>query len=344
MGPHVSVVIPVRNGMRWIRATLRSIVEQTMPSNCFEIIVVDDGSSDGTADFCRDFLFREHISWKILATGGQGVSSARNAGIAAAQAEWIQLLDADDLIHESKLETQARIAANVDPTVAVIASPWARFLPNESGEFCPGELYQPAFADWATLTLLKADGFLQVGSCLIRKTCWSEVGGFDERRTHVEDVDFLVRIADAGGSFVATQGAVPLFLYRVHSESVSHRGAAKIIEGSVANALAVQSRAQVNQRLNADLKQVLLGVYSQGLRHWFVNDRQRFWGLYQHVLELEPFYHPPGPRMLSILSRLLGYPAAEHIALTYRRLKALVRPLTSGARLGPVHPRTTRRF
>ena len=85
----------------------------------------------------------------------------------------------------------------------------------------------------------------------------------------------------------------------------------------------MQSRAQISQQLNGQLKYLLLDVYSQGLRYWFVNDRQRFWGLYQHVLELEPAYSPPGPRILYLFSRLFGYPAAEHIALIYRRLKSM---------------------
>ena len=328
--PQISVVIPVRNGLPWIGATLQSVLCQTLPGTDFEVIIVDDGSTDGTADYCSALLSAQPFASKVVRQSGSGVSSARNSGIKLANADWIKLLDGDDLLHPSILEEEVACARNAPPEVALVASPWRRFLECASDKKSFDQLARPEFSKWPTLTLLRGDGFVQLGACLISKSWYLRVNGFSTNRTHVEDVDFLLRLSDAGGKFVALKAPDARFFYRTRPDSVSMTGKEKILEGSIMNALAVEARAIKSGRMCDDLKDVLLDVYGQGLRYWFVQDRSRFDNLYSHVRTLEPHYIPKGPKMLSAISRALGYPQAERVATAFRRGKRMAQRMRAG--------------
>ena len=324
LNPKVSVVIPVRDGERWIGATLKSVFDQELSPSAFEIIVVDDGSTDNTAELCRTLLAGRPIDSTVYCQSASGVSAARNRGVALAQTDWIKLLDADDLLHPKILEEELGVALATLDDVAAVASPWCRFREDMTGVKTFVDIQRPSFTDWATLTLLRADGFVPVGSYLLRKSWWQSSNGFTASRAHVEDVDFLLRVSDAGGKFVTTAASAARFFYRTRSDSVSMSNQTKVLEGSILNAQAVEARAVQNGRMCVALKEVLLVVYSQGLRYWFDHDRSKFDALYRHVIALEPHYIPSGPPVLSNLSRVLGYPAAEHVARLYRCGKRVV--------------------
>jgi glycosyltransferase involved in cell wall biosynthesis len=98
--PKVTVVIAVLNGERFIGEALESVLDQTFQD--FEIVVVDDGSTDGTADVVRQY--RGSISY--LHQDNQGVGQARNRGVSEAKGEWIAFLDADDVWYRNKLSVQ----------------------------------------------------------------------------------------------------------------------------------------------------------------------------------------------------------------------------------------------
>jgi len=101
MQPRISVVIPVYNGSKYLPDALASVVNQTLKP--YEIIVVDDGSTDGSADIAK--AFGEKII--VLSQANRGESAARNVGINAASGDWIAFLDADDVWLPEKLERQS---------------------------------------------------------------------------------------------------------------------------------------------------------------------------------------------------------------------------------------------
>lgn len=98
----VSVVIPTYNVSKYIESTLESVIMQTIDD--FEIIIVDDGSTDNTVELCKKTLERVNIPYKILRQPNSGVSVARNRGISASEGKYIYLLDSDDLINKFFLE------------------------------------------------------------------------------------------------------------------------------------------------------------------------------------------------------------------------------------------------
>jgi len=111
--PLVSVVVPAFDAAAWIDATLASVVAQTYPRNALEVIVVDDGSTDATGDVAARRLHAgggQHQVIRREIPGGPG--AARNDGWRRATGEWVQFLDADDLIAPEKIAVQIRDAAD----------------------------------------------------------------------------------------------------------------------------------------------------------------------------------------------------------------------------------------
>lgn len=107
----VSVIIPLYNGARFIATTLDSLMQQTVLAGgltSLEVIVVDDGSSDGGAEIAQ----RHALNPTVLTQGHQGVAVARNRGAASATGDWLTFLDQDDLWHATRLE---RLLPFLDP-------------------------------------------------------------------------------------------------------------------------------------------------------------------------------------------------------------------------------------
>src|SRR6201987_6545220 len=101
MQPLVSILIPAYNAEEWIAETIQSAIAQTCPRK--EIIVVDNGSSDRTAEVARRFASKEVV---IISTENQGAAAARNHAFQLSQGDYIQWLDADDLLAPDKIERQ----------------------------------------------------------------------------------------------------------------------------------------------------------------------------------------------------------------------------------------------
>src|SRR5262245_12357649 len=124
MNPLVSILIPAYNAQEWIADTLESAVGQTWPNK--EIIVVDDGSRDQTlavAQRCAD------RGVTIVAQPNQGAAAARNTAMAHSRGDYIQWLDADDLLSPDKIAAQIAAAARPPFTRrTLLSSPWGRFL------------------------------------------------------------------------------------------------------------------------------------------------------------------------------------------------------------------------
>jgi glycosyltransferase involved in cell wall biosynthesis len=190
VGTLVSVVIPVFNGERFLREAVQSVLDQKYSP--LEIIVVDDGSTDGTANVARSLPVR------YLHQTNQGPSAARNRGIEHAQGELIAFADADDLWPLAKLELQLPYLTE---DVEIVMGRIQQVFSSSEEEF--GE---PAFS-------------VNLGSAVIRKTVFDRVGLFDETMRYSEDVDWFMRAREAGVA-IMTIDAVTLF-YRQHEENMT---------------------------------------------------------------------------------------------------------------------------
>lgn len=217
--PVVSVVIPAHDAAAFLGECLDSVTAQA-GGWVREVIVVDDGSSDATADVARAHAGVRLI--RLPANGGPG--AARNAGIAAAQGEWVAFLDADDLWPPDALASALAVLQR-DAGAALVfgdcrqfdaGGPQARTL-FEDGGFGAAAWGDGARVPQAHARLLAAN-FITTGSVVARRAVLQALGGFDEGLRRVEDLDLWLRIAHAHP--IAWRPQVAL-LRRRHAANVS---------------------------------------------------------------------------------------------------------------------------
>ncbi|MBE9076974.1 glycosyltransferase [Romeria aff. gracilis LEGE 07310] len=207
----ISVIIPAYNSERTIAETVESVIQQTLTD--FEIIVIDDGSTDRTLERLDAI---EDCRLTVVSQKNSGVSASRNLGIAKASGQYIAFLDADDLWLPDKLAAQVQALA-ADPAVAVAYS-WVDYI-DESGQFLRSGMHSTIAGDVYERIVLGS--FLESGSNpLIRKTAIDHTGGFDETLRTAEDWEMWVRLAAQYRFAVVPQVQV---LYRVSSRSKSFR-------------------------------------------------------------------------------------------------------------------------
>lgn len=320
--PHVSVVIPAYNAAERLPTALDSVQAQTYPPEKLEVIVVDDGSTDDTAAVARERLRASPMETQVMSVENGGPSRARNLGWRSSSAEWIQFLDDDDVLATAKIEQQASAAQTAPADVAVLYSDWKRVQANESPQ--TGTTQSPRVrSDHAFADLISTEGFIHLGSALFRQSWLERVDGFEEQYWLIEDVHLLLRLAMRGARFEHVKTDGPVFCYRQRGEgSLAAENKQAFIEGCVRNARMVEQYAREEGELTDLLRDQLVRVYFQGTRYYAGRDRERFSEIWSRIQGLNTNAHPEQPTHLRLVSKILGYPAAESIAVSYRRLKS----------------------
>jgi len=209
--PKVSVIIPTYNREKYIVETLQSVFAQTFTD--YEVIVIDDGSTDNTSDVLKPYLDR--IVYLRKPNGGQG--SARNAGIKMAKGAYIAFLDSDDLWMPEKLLLQVGYLDD-HPDAALVFSDTATFYEDDEGkQVRTGELHFQG--EEISFNRLFKMNFIPNLTVMVRKGCVEDAGLFDESKELVggEDYALWLRIAMKAG-----MGHIPetLAQYRQHGDNV----------------------------------------------------------------------------------------------------------------------------
>ena len=186
--PQVSVIIPTYNGSRYICQTVESVLNQSYQD--YEVIVVDDGSSDATAEVLEPYLDRI----RYYRQGNQGVAAARNFGLEAARGNYINFLDHDDLLLPQKLALQVEVFEQ-QPSVGMVHSGWRRI--NQWGE--PLTDIEP----WHEAPKLDLHEWLQrmpvlLSAMLLRRDWVERAGGLDTEFKQASDLDLVQRLALMG--------------------------------------------------------------------------------------------------------------------------------------------------
>ncbi|GAB1543637.1 glycosyltransferase [Scytonema sp. NUACC21] len=187
--PKVSVVVPAYNVSSYIEDTLRSLQQQSFKE--FEVLIVDDGSTDNTAEIVKPYV-KQDSRFQLWQKQNGGLSSARNHGICHARGEYIALLDGDDVYHPDKLANHvARLDNN--PEVGVVYSA-SRAIRDDGKPTFVRLSGKPVYSD--PLLALLCKNFVGHGSnAVFRRSLVDEVGEFDESLRSLEDIDFWLRVA-----------------------------------------------------------------------------------------------------------------------------------------------------
>ena len=200
----VSVIIPAYNAEAFLREAAASVLGQEYRP--LEVIVVDDGSTDGTAQVAAGF--GEAV--RSLRQTNAGPAAARNRGITAARGEVFAFLDADDVWTDGALGAQmVFLASNPSAGIALGLTQLLRLTETQGAP-----RFEPFGEPWHLLHL---------GAAVVRRAVFQRVGHFDESMRSAEDLDWFLRANESGVS-LARHGRVVL-RYRLHGENVTQQKA-----------------------------------------------------------------------------------------------------------------------
>lgn len=200
----VSIIVPCYNQAQFLDEALQSVLEQTYAN--WECIIVNDGSPDHTEEVVKKWVAKD-ARFKYLYKENGGLSSARNAGIALAQGEFILPLDADDKLGQDYLKL-AMQAFQEDESLKVVYCKAEKFG-NENGSW--------ELSPFSLKALAK--GNLIFCSALYRKSDWQSVGGYDGKMIYgFEDWEFWIAILKNGGN--VKQLDYVGFYYRIKTDSM----------------------------------------------------------------------------------------------------------------------------
>jgi hypothetical protein len=197
MSPRVSIIIPCRNGAAWLGEAIESCIGQSWPN--LQIIVVDNGSTDGSLDLAKRCEARVVT---VLACERGGASAARNVGLKHAEGDLIQFLDADDILDADKIRRQVE-RLNAAPAASVASGAWARFAHNTSeAVFVPEAVWR----DFAPKEFLIASwlggGMMSNFSWLTPRAVIERAGPWDETLSVNDDGEFFCRVVLASSGIV----------------------------------------------------------------------------------------------------------------------------------------------
>lgn len=226
--PTVSVVLPAYNRAEQIGAAIDSILRQTFGD--FELIVVDDGSTDDT--LARAQAMSDPRIRCLSSASNRGVSAARNLGLAVARGEWVAFQDSDDEWLPAKLEKQlARLRSASVPCVGAYcgmaimlegpgegrqARTTLRYIPNPDLEAVEGDILP---------TLLRTS-LVSTQTLIARRDCLERIGGFDEELRALVDWDCVIRLAQLGPFAFVDE---PLVLQRFSANSITRDTARRAV-------------------------------------------------------------------------------------------------------------------
>jgi hypothetical protein len=212
--PVVSVVLPVWNGERFLAEAVESVLSQTLDS--FELLLVDDGSTDATSDIAHVFTCRDPRV-RVIHIDRRGIAHALNAGIEQARGRYVARMDADDISCPSRLQKQiAYLDANPD----CVAVGSAVSVIDEAGEHVGTRTF-PEHHDGITNKLISGwSNAIAHPTVVMRREALLAVGGYRPDRVPSEDLDLWIRLSAIGKLANVND---QLLRYRRHTETVGLR-------------------------------------------------------------------------------------------------------------------------
>jgi glycosyltransferase involved in cell wall biosynthesis len=198
--PQVSILIPAFNAQEWIADTLRSAIAQTWEPK--EVIVVDDGSTDQTLEIARMF---ESGSVRVLTQENQGAAAARNKAFTLSQGDYVQWLDADDLLAADKIARQMQVLDQVRSRWTLFSAAWGRFKYRYNrAQFIPTALWLDLSPTEWLQRKMEENLYMQTATWLVSRELTEAAGLWDTRLLGDDDNEYFCRVllASEGVRFV----------------------------------------------------------------------------------------------------------------------------------------------
>lgn len=299
----IAVVVPCFNAMQTLDATVRSALDQ---EGVKEIVVIDDGSQDGSLAIARRFepLIR------VLSGPNRGVSAARNRGISATTSEWLLFLDADDLLVAGTLVR--RLARAAETGADAIICNWEEMVDDGSGAVTLGDVRT---VDWAAIEydaeLATATSvWATTAAILYRRRVVDWIGGFRSDLPVIQDARYLFDAVRHGARLAHCPhvGA----RYRVSSNSLSRRSTARFWEDVLLNGRQIEALWRDKGTLDERRSLAVQGIYNSAARGLFSSSNERYFEAIAAIKNLglpEPIHG----RIAAPLARTIGLRAARSV-------------------------------
>jgi glycosyltransferase involved in cell wall biosynthesis len=317
MKPLVSILIPAYNAGPWIGDTIKSALNQTWPRK--EIIIVDDGSRDDTIAIARRFASKDVT---VISQENQGASAARNKALQLCQGNYIQWLDADDLLAPDKIQRQIAVTKESQSKLRLISCEWGYFMYRpKKAKFVPSSLWcDLSPLEWL-LRKWEENLHMQTATWLASRELTSAAGPWDTRLLVDNDGEYFFRIVRSSDGVQFVPGAK--VFYRVCPNSVSYIGRSdkKIDAKLLGTKLQIRYLRAME---DSDRVRAACVNYLQTWLHNFYPNRPDLMHEAQQLAESlgGQLSLPRASRKYAWIERLFGFAAAKHTQLFYNQYKS----------------------
>ncbi|MGB3755200.1 MAG: glycosyltransferase [Rivularia sp. (in: cyanobacteria)] len=312
----VSVIIPCFNAERWIAETIDSCLKQTYPH--IEIIVIDDFSTDNSMEIIKSY--GDKITWERLSEN-KGGCYARNRGFALSKGEYIQFLDADDLILPEKIERQINFLEETGADA--VYGDW-RFQGHQSNGVVFLEQVEKPGKQADILQSLIENWWTAVASLFYRRTAVEKSGGWDENFSAAQDRDFFISTIMAGAKVVYQPGCYSIYR-RYGSVTVSTASKQRWVENHCKVLEKVEKKLlqQYQQKIPINYRRALAHGYFELARDYMYIDYSEYLRFSQKSLTLCPdFKRKTKKPMYRLVQDICGFRLCEQFVSRVLLLKA----------------------
>jgi glycosyltransferase involved in cell wall biosynthesis len=306
----ISVIIPAFNAAKTIQSTIQSSQQQCNRLFDTEVIIVNDGSTDETAEILKNYQHTCHIIHKTNA----GASAARQTGFEHSRGEFIQYLDSDDLLMSGKLETQ--IQALITHQADIAYGDFEKFT-EKNGEIMIEERIEGKIKGEPAVEIFKSfwrpPAATLYSRSIVEKIYWSKT------LPVIQDARYLLDAVFMGGKLVYTPGIQARYRIR-QKHSLSQRCNLAFVKDCFVNASEVYLLWKKDLDNNFEKKAALIEVLRFCIHELSILDQQLFKQAVDLLLKIAPNYVPAKSLSLKLTSQVLGYRTAEKLAGLKRRL------------------------
>ena len=305
----ISVIVPCFNGAKYL-PNLTDCLRRVIAPN-IEVIFVDDGSTDGSAELFCNLL----PSALCLKQKNCGLGATRNRAVEVARGEFLQLLDADDTIEPGKFETQLSFArAN---SLDIVYSDWRMVIVDERGE--TPQQWIDAHTPIEPVEALLGGWWYPPHAALIRAAAFRAVGGCDASLGNTcEDFDLCVRLGIAGFRFGYGGGRFANYHRDTQVRSMSRKNAREFFDGEAKIILKAIHLLETQKAAGPGRRRAAARRLHTVARNAYSIDRTWYQDLRRQVINLDPQFRPAGSMAYRLACRWFGMEAAERLALWKR--------------------------
>ena len=312
----ISVIIPCYNASSTLRAAVESALSQSYPKK--EVIIIDDGSTDSSSDIIKSY------GAAVVAEfwPNQGASKARNHGTRLARGDYIQYLDADDVLEP---DTLAKRVAVLETRGADIAyTDWRLFTVSRDGSICQGEVVVvplDRFGQDAEAACASSAFWAPPAAILYRRWVVDRIGQWNPRLPVIQDARFIFDAARVGAQFTRVEGVGAL--YRISDDSLSHRSRERFMRDCFVNATEIEAIWREGGELTPARRRALIQIWSYIATGTFQANLPEFGEACGRLRMVSGRLHLD-LQVRAFLSSIFGQPTISWIE---QRLRRMLRPI-----------------